>query len=200
MTTLVAIYVFDRMEVLDFAGPFSVFSTAARLKAREQPDAPGLFEVVIVAESMNGVRARGGLILNPHFTISSHPGTDILVIPGGNITAELMKDNVVKWVGESARTARITAAVCTGAFFLAKAGLLEGREVTTHWEDIDDLQSAYPGIKVIRDRRWVDTGNIVTSAGISAGIDMSLHLVERLVGEDLAVRTARQLDYEWRRS
>jgi transcriptional regulator GlxA family with amidase domain len=199
MTDMIAIYIFDRMEVLDIAGPFAVFATAARLKARQQPDAPALFEVVTVAEQMESIRARGGLIIQPHFTISSHPGTDVLVIPGGNVAAELSKPNVIDWVADSARTARITAAVCTGAFLLGKAGLLDGREVTTHWEDIDDLQAAFPAVKVQKNRRWVDSGNIVTSAGISAGMDMSLHLVSRLAGEDLAVRTARQLDYEWRR-
>ena len=199
MTEMVTIYVFDRMELLDFAGPFAVFTTASRLKAREQPDSTGLFEVVTVAERMDTIRARGGFILQPHFTISSHPGTDLLIIPGGNVTAELMKANVIEWIGQSARTAKITASVCTGAFFLAKAGLLNGREVTTHWEDADDLQAAYPDVKVRKDRRWVDSGNIVTSAGISAGIDMSLHLIERLVGLDLAQRTARQMDYKWQR-
>ena len=198
MTDLVAIYMFDRMEILDFAGPFAVFSTASRLKAREHPDAPGLFEVVTVAEEMHTVRARGGLILQPHFTITSHPGTDLLLIPGGNVSAELKKKNVIDWVSDSAKTARITASVCTGAFFLAKAGLLDGRDATTHWEDVDDLQAAFPTIRVQKGKRWVDTGNIVTSAGISAGIDMSLHLVARLVGEELAVRTAKQMDYEWR--
>ena len=106
---------------------------------------------------------------------------------------------MIDWIRESAPTARITASVCTGAFFLAKAGLLKGREVTTHWEDADELQAAYPDLKVRKDRRWVDSGQIVTSGGISAGIDMSLHLIERLVGLDLAQRTARQMDYEWRR-
>lgn len=199
MTDLIAIFLFDRMEVLDFAGPFAVFSTAARLKARQQPDAPGLFEVVTVAERMNTIRARGGLIIQPHFTIASHPGTDLLVIPGGNVAAELDKPNVIEWIADSARTARITAAVCTGAFLLAKAGLLDGREATTHWEDVQDLQVSFPAVRVVKGHRWVDTGNIVTSAGISSGMDMSLHLVERLAGEELAVQTARQLDYDWRR-
>jgi len=199
MTELVAIYVFDRVEMLDFAGPFEVFTTASRLKAREHPDTTGLFEVVIVAEEMGSIRGRGGYILQPHFTIASHPGTDILIIPGGNIAAEIQKKQVVEWVGDSARSAKITASVCTGAFFLAKAGLLDGREATTHWEDADELQETFPAVKVRKDRRWVDTGNIVTAAGISAGIDMSLHLIERLAGLDLAVRTARQMDYAWQR-
>jgi transcriptional regulator GlxA family with amidase domain len=187
------------MEVLDFAGPFEVFATAARLRARQQPDAPALFEVVTVAEHMRTVRARGGLMVAPHFTIDSHPQTDILIIPGGNIATELAKGAVIAWIADAAKSARITASVCSGAFFLAKAGLLDGREATTHWEDLEDLQSQNPQVLVRKDRRWIDTGSIVTSAGISSGIDMSLHLVSRLAGEELAVQTARQMDYPWQR-
>jgi transcriptional regulator GlxA family with amidase domain len=198
MTDMVSIFIFDRMEVLDFAGPFEVFATASRLKARQQPDAPALFEVVTIAEQMHTVRARGGLMLVPHFNFASHTQTDILIIPGGNITAELAKPSVIDWIADSAQSARITASVCTGAFFLAKAGLLDKKEATTHWEDTDDLQSQFPLVNVKKDRRWIDTGAIVTSAGISAGIDMSLHLVARLAGEDLALRTAHQIEYKWK--
>jgi transcriptional regulator GlxA family with amidase domain len=92
---------------------------------------------------------------------------------------------------------RITPSVCTGAFLLAKAGLLNGRSATTHWEDIADLRDQFPEVCVLEHRRWVDEGRVVTSAGISAGIDMSLHLVERLAGRALALATARQLDVDW---
>jgi transcriptional regulator GlxA family with amidase domain len=101
-------------------------------------------------------------------------------------------------VRETARAATIAASVCSGAFFLARAGLLDGKRATTHWADIDDLASEYPQVTVQRDTRWVDLGQIVTSAGVSAGIDMSLHLVSRLTGTELALQTARNMEYSWR--
>lgn len=197
MTNMVSIFIFDRMEVLDFAGPLEVFATASRLKARQQPAAPALFEVITIAETMRTVRARGGLMITPHFTFTSHPQTDILIVPGGNIAAELANQAVIAWIVEAARSARITASVCTGAFLLAKAGLLEGLEATTHWEDMEDFQKQFPGVRVCTDRRWVDCGSILTSAGVASGIDMCLHLVARLAGEELAQRTARQMEYAW---
>jgi transcriptional regulator GlxA family with amidase domain len=109
----------------------------------------------------------------------------------------LERDNIIKWIAQTAAGTELTASVCTGAFLLAKAGLLHGRTVTTHWEDIADFRRMFPGIAVRENTRWVDEGKIVTSAGISAGIDMALHLVTRLEGEELALRTARQMDYDW---
>ena len=200
MTELVSIYIFNRMEILDFAGPAEVFSTASRLVARQQPNAPTLFEVMTVAEKQDTVVTRGGLIIQPHFTIDAHPHTDLLVIPGGRHDGELKKDNVVDWLGYAAQTARITASVCTGSFLLAKTGLLDGKQATTHWEDLDDFQAMFPRVNVVRNQRWVDNGSLVTAAGISAGIDMSLHLVARLAGEDLAMRTAHQMEYNWQPS
>ena len=94
----------------------------------------------------------------------------------------------------------MTASVCIGAFLLAKTGLFDGKTVTTHWEDLDDLRAQFPGLAVRGGTRWIDEGTIATSAGISDGIDLSLHLVERLEGEELAVRTARQMDYAWQRA
>jgi transcriptional regulator GlxA family with amidase domain len=96
-----------------------------------------------------------------------------------------------------ASTASITASVCTGAFLLAQAGLLDGQQATTHWEDVPELRRLFPSIKVVEGKRWVEVGSIVTSAGISAGIDMSLHLVARLAGDELAHKTARQMQYDW---
>lgn len=97
-----------------------------------------------------------------------------------------------------AARAELTASVCTGAFLLGKAGLLDGKRATTHWEDVADLRAMFPQVRVIEGARWVDEGSVVTSAGISAGLDMSLHVVARLAGSELAARTARQMQYEWR--
>ena len=108
--------------------------------------------------------------------------------------------DLTDWLRRAAPRARRTVAVCTGAFLLARAGLLDGRRVTTHWEDLDDLRRLFPALVVESGEHWIDTGAIVTSAGISAGLDMSLHLVSRLASLELAERTARQMDYVWRRA
>ncbi len=200
MTRNVGIYIFDEIEVLDLGGPFKVCSTASRMKARLQPGAAKPFEVFTIAETIRPVRARGGLMVQPAFDITNHPMIDVLIVPGGVVTAELERPAVVEWIARTAGKVSLTASVCTGAFLLAKAGLLRGKTITTHWEDIADFRTMFPDIPVRADARWVDAGEIVTSAGISAGLDMSLHLVARLESEELAVRTARQMDYDWQRS
>lgn len=197
MTRTVGIYLFDDVEVLDFAGPFEVFSTASRLKSRLDPQSPVLFEVVTIADDKRIVCARGGLKVLPDVEITAHPHLDVLVIPGGIVTAELKRKQIIDWIARTASKTQITASVCTGAFLLGQAGLLKGKRATTHWEDIDDLRSMFPEIDVQAEARWVDNGQIVTSAGISAGIDMSLHLVSRLESQELAVKTARQMEFEW---
>jgi len=197
LTRTVGIYLFDDVEVLDFAGPFEVFSTASRLKSRLDPQSPVLFEVVTIADDKRIVCARGGLKLMPDFEITTHPHLDVLVIPGGIVTAELKRKQIIEWIARTASKTQITTSVCTGAFLLGQAGLLKGKRATTHWEDIDDLRSMFPEIDVQAEARWVDNGQIVTSAGISAGIDMSLHLVSRLESQELAVKTARQMEFEW---
>ena len=197
MTVKVGIFVFPDVEVLDFAGPYEVFTTAARVSLRQNPAAGRPFEVFTVAESAATFKARAGLTVLPDFALGQHPAIDLLIVPGGVVTAELEKPVVVDWIAATAVQARITAAVCTGAFLLGQAGLLDGRRATTHREDIADLRRDFPQIDVVSDRRWVDEGSVVTSGGISAGIDMSLHLVERLAGRDLALRTAHQMEYRW---
>jgi transcriptional regulator GlxA family with amidase domain len=200
MTRNVGIYIFDEIEVLDLGGPFEVFSTASRMKARLSPGSDKPFEVFTIADTIRSVRARGGLKIQPDFDLTKHPGIDVLVIPGGVVTAELKRDAVIQWIARMSAEASLTASVCTGAFLLAQAGLLRGKTITTHWEDIDEFRALFPDIPVRGDQRWVDSGQLITSAGISAGLDMSLHVVERLEGEQLAVRTARQMDYDWRRT
>ena len=199
MTRNVGIYIFDEIEVLDLGGPFEVFSTASRMKSRLQPGVEKPFEVFTVADAIRPVRARDGLMLQPNFHMANHPDMDIFIVPGGVVTAELKRDSIIKWIAQTAARSSLTASVCTGAFLLGKAGLLGGKTITTHWEDIDDFRAMFPDIPVQGKKRWVDAGTIVTSAGISAGLDMSLHLVARLDSEELAVRTARQMDYDWQR-
>ena len=197
MTHNVAIFVFDDVEVLDFAGPYEVFTTAARMHARTDAKAPPLFNVFTVGQTASPLRARAGLSVYPDHHFAHHPPIDLLIIPGGVVTAELARPEVSKWITNASARSKLTASVCTGAFLLAKAGLLDGKKATTHWEDIDDFKSMFPSVQVQTNVRWVDEGKIISSAGISAGIDMSLHLVERIAGRALAERTARQLDFDW---
>ena len=197
MTATVGIFVFENVEVLDFAGPYEVFTTASRLHGRAHPSDADLFQVFTIGRTGAPVRARAGLSVHPDYHFGNHPSIDILVIPGGVVTQELSELDVASWIAASARVARLTASVCTGAFLLAQAGLLNGKSATTHWEDIEDLQNMFPALKVLTGKRWVDEGAVVTSAGISAGIDMCLHLVERVAGRELAIKTAHQMEFDW---
>jgi transcriptional regulator GlxA family with amidase domain len=198
LTTLqVGIYVYDEAEVLDFAAPYEVFSTASRVQARAAPGTAVPFAPWLVAETRRPVTARAGFVVEPRYSIEHHPPLDVLVIPGGVHTAELTKDHVTAWIARQHDETKVTASVCTGSFLLTRAGVLAGGEATTHWEDCSDLERELPGLLVRRDRRWTEHGRVLTSAGISAGLDMSLRIVARLAGEDLAKRTARQIDYSW---
>jgi transcriptional regulator GlxA family with amidase domain len=193
-TYFVAIYVFPHVEVLDFAGPFEVFTTASRVSLRQNPSDPLPFTVCTVAKSHSPVTARAGLRILPDHGFDTCPQPDLVLIPGGVVDAEMADAEVLQWIRNCSQTATITASVCTGAFLLAKAGLLEGKSATTHWEDIPDLRAQFPRLAVKEDVRWIDSGKVVTSAGIAAGLDMSLHLVSRLTSRSLATLTARQLD------
>lgn len=198
MTISIAIYLFDDVEALDFAGPYEVLTTASRVSRRRDPAAGDPFAVFGVARDAGLVRARAGLAIRADHTIADHPPIDVLVVPGGVVTRELERPEVVHWIADQHAKAQLTASVCTGAFLLAKAGILDGIAATTHWEDIADLRAMFPSVTVVEGRRWVEQGRVVTSGGISAGIDMSLHLVERLAGRDLALATARQMEFDWR--
>ncbi len=191
----VGILIFDDVEVLDFCGPFEVFSVAARIAADEPP----AFTVFTVAERAGLVAARGGLRVRPDYTLADHPPIDLRVVPGGwGTRREVGNAALIAWIARVAAGARLTTSVCTGAFLLAKAGLLEGRAATTHWQSLDRLAATYPDIEVRRETRGGDEGVVVTSAGTSAGIDMSLHMVERLLSRERAEATARHMEYDWR--
>jgi len=198
MPTFVGIYVYPDVEVLDFTGPYEVFTTATRLALRDGHPPP--FSTSTIAARKGLVRARAGLVVQPNYNFANHPTIDLLIVPGGVVTNELENPEVVRWIEKTAAQAGLTASVCTGAFLLAKANVLYAHKVTTHWEDISDLKAMFPLLKVVEGCRWVDTGRYVTSAGISAGIDMSLHLVERIAGSELAEATARQMDFDWRKN
>ena len=193
----VGILVFDAVEALDFAGPYEVFTTASRVFGKRKPGAATLFEVACISRDGQPVRARAGLRVLPEHSFANHPPCDLLVVPGGVVDAAMACPHTLAWIARTAAQAQITASVCTGAFLLAASGVLHTEQVTTHWEDIADLRNQFPALTVVDGPRWIDNGRVVTSAGISAGMDMSLHLVARLAGQDLAERTARQMDYRW---
>ena len=194
----VGILIFDGVEVLDFCGPFEVFSVAMAHSSdgEEHP----LFRVLTIAERMDLVRCTGGLLVQPHHAIADHPPLDVMVVPGGRGTRRERTNAVLlDWIAEQDRRTSLMTSVCTGAFLLAATGLLDGRRATTHWASLDWLREHHPAIDVRADERVVDEGRVVTSAGISAGIDMALHIVARLHGDAIAAETARHMEYDWRR-
>ncbi len=189
----VAILVFPGVELLDFAGPFEVFS-AARLTFDA---AERLFDVFTVAESPEPIRCNNPVTVVPDHTLVSCPPADILVIPGGiGVRSAVNRAPLVDWLRERAAAAEITTSVCTGSFLLAQAGLLEGRAATTHWGSTQRMRDTFPGMDVRERTRWVDEGAVVSSAGVSAGIDMALHIVRRLHGAQAARTTARWIEYD----
>ena len=144
------------------------------------------------------VTARGGYQVCPSYDFSNSPEIGVLIVVGGVHTKELNKPQVIEWIARTAQQANLVASVCgAGAFLLAEAGILDSKNVTTHWEDIPTLREMYPKLIVHEGVRWVDEGSVVTSGGISAGIDMSLHLVAKLHSVDLAQRTAIQMAFDW---
>ncbi len=191
----VGILIFDEVEVLDFCGPFEVFSVA-RATEKTNHDLP-LFNALIIAEKAGVVRCRGGLLVQPHHTIADHPPLDILVVPGGQGTRrERTNQTLLDWIATQDRRTSLMTSVCTGAFLLAASGLLDGRRATTHWGSIDLLREHHPAVDVRSDERVIDEGRIITSAGVSAGIDMALAIVARLYGRATAEATARQMEYD----
>jgi transcriptional regulator GlxA family with amidase domain len=191
----VGILVFDDVEVLDFAGPFEVFSVARRVG--ENADSQALFKALTIAEEQRTIVCRGGLLVQPHHTTRDHPPLDILVVPGGQGTRrERLNARLLDWISEQDKRTTLITSVCTGAFLLAERGLLDGKRATTHWSSVNWMGEQYPKVRLLADARFVDEGHVITSAGISAGIDMSLHVVARLFGEESAAWTARRMEYE----
>jgi transcriptional regulator GlxA family with amidase domain len=190
----VAILIFDDVELLDFAGPFEVFSSVRNLTGEHER----LMDVFAVAESLAPVRCRNGLVVQPERSLDECPPVDVLVIPGGaGVRPALERSNLVEWVRTRAQEAELTVSVCTGSFLLARAGLLSGRQATTHWERISEMRERFPDVEIVEDERWVDTGEIITAAGVSAGIDVALHVVRRLYGADVARATALGIEYDY---
>ena len=191
----VGILVFPEVEVLDFCGPFEVFSvTRLNEERRRQDSSP--YEVLIIAENPGVVAATGGLKVVPDHTLEDCPPIDVLVIPGGwGTRSEMKNDRLIGWISERARQVTTVTSVCTGALLLGKAGLLDGKRATTHWRVLDEMRGWFPAVNVIDDQHVVEEGDLITSAGISAGIDMALRVVARHHGEVVARATARYMEY-----
>lgn len=205
MTRSVAILLFNEIEVLDFAGPFEVFGVTGRQSGQTRFQNPP-FRVFTVAEQ-GPVYARNGLCITPTYLLNDHPQADVLVIPGGGgvhadgtnygSRREMNNPAVLNWVKRQAERAEIVLSVCTGSLILGKAGLLDGLAATTHYLAVAGMQQAAPQTELRPTERWVDNGKVITSAGISAGIDASLHVVSKLHGPAEATETARYMQYDY---
>jgi len=194
-TRFVGIVIYDEVEVLDVAGPFEVFSVASRVARAGFGSAAPPFDVSLLSHDGAPVSARNSFVMTPHHTIAEAPPLDVVIVPGGVQDALETDPGVLAWIRSAVGSAEVVASVCTGAFVLAASGVLDGLEVTTHWEDAPALAERYPAVRLRTDRRWIDHGRVATAAGISAGIDLALHLVGRLTTADLANATARQMEY-----
>ncbi|MBM2812933.1 MAG: transcriptional regulator containing an amidase domain and an AraC-type DNA-binding domain [Chloroflexi bacterium] len=198
-TRNVGIVIFDDVEVLDFSGPFEVFSiaNAVVLQAGDRP-----FNVFLVAQEQRPYLASGGLPglgyrVLPDYTLETAPHLDVLVAPGGAGTrVEDTNETLLDWLRATVPSTEVAASVCTGAFLLAAAGVLNQRRATTHVRQIDRFRETFPRVEVVEGVRWVEDGNLISSAGVSAGIDLALHVVSRLLGPEIAGRTARSMQYQ----
>ncbi|MBN1499822.1 MAG: DJ-1/PfpI family protein [Spirochaetes bacterium] len=187
------ILIFNEVEVLDFAGPFEVFSISENPHTKEN-----LFNVFTIAQHSDSITARNGLKVIPDYTFSDFPDMDILIIPGGYGAEEIEIHNTVllNWIKEADSRVKTIASICTGAFLLAESGVISSHEVTTHWMDIERLQRNYPGLRVAANRKFVDQGHVLTSGGISAGIELSLYIVSKYSSMKTAVNTAKRIEYD----
>lgn len=186
-----AVFVFEGVQIIDYTAPWEVFGHAY------VGDRPA-FQIYSVAQKAGPITTAMGMSVNPKYTFGNAPKADVLLLPGGNVDAHMDDPEVKRWIQETAKNAEIVLSVCNGAFYLGRAGLLDGLEATTFAGLLDELQQAAPKARVVRDRRFVDNGKIITSAGLSSGIDGALHVIERLLGKGNAQVAATALEYDWR--
>ena len=193
----VGIVVFPDVEVLDFCGPFEVFSVTRLDEARRREE-PSPFEVWLVAERPGPLVTTGGMKVIPDHTLDTFPPLEVLVVPGGwGTRAEIKNARLLAWIAERARQVETLTSVCTGSMLLGQAGLLDGRRATTHWRSLPWMRESFPAVTVEEKLHVVEDGHVLTSAGISAGIDMALRVVARYHGEDVARTTARTMEYRY---
>jgi transcriptional regulator GlxA family with amidase domain len=191
----VGILVFEDIEVLDFCGPFEVFSVT-RLNEEKRREESSPFNVFLVAATKEPVVTTGGMRVLPDFDLDDCPALDVLVVPGGwGTRKEMNNEPLLRWIADRSRQVEILTSVCTGALLLGKAGLLDGKRATTHWRSLDWMQELFPKTTIEKQLRVVEEGPLFTSAGISAGIDMALKVVSRYFGEVVARATAKHMEY-----
>jgi putative intracellular protease/amidase len=185
-----AIFIFDGVQIIDYTGPFEVLGQAHDANRR-------LFNVYTVAEKAGPITTNMGMTVVPKYTFEDMPKADVLVLPGGGVDRHLENAKVIKWVQETAGQAEYVMSVCNGAFYLGKAGLLDGLTATTFYGLIPELKELAPKARVVSDQRFADNGKIITTAGLSSGIDGALHLVERVAGRGYAQEVALNMEYNW---
>lgn len=193
----VGIVIFDNIEVLDFCGPFEVFSVT-RLNEDKRREEPSPFEILLVAQESRPITTTGGMKVIPDCSFQTCPELDILVVPGGwGTRKEIENQRMLDWLRERASEVETLTSVCTGSMLLGVAGLLDGLQATTHWRSLDWMRDSFSAVSVQYDKHVVEDGRVVTSAGISAGIDMALKVVARYCGEQTARTTARHMEYPY---
>lgn len=189
----VGVLIFEDMETIDMAGPLAVFSIAGRA------DNLSHFTVYSVAQSRTPVQARSNLTFLPRYSMRDCPPPDILVVPGGLGTRrEATNPTLLNWIRRTAEKAMYVLSVCTGSLLLARTGLLDGLTVTTHHKAADLVRQAAPRAEVVVGPRWVDNGHIITSGGLTSGIDAAFYLLSKALGPEEAVKTADYMEYDWR--
>lgn len=192
----VAVLLFDGVQIIDYSAPYEVFSGA------------GLYNVYTVGQTLDPIRTSGGpgaARIVPKYSFADHPKPDILIVPGGGgsqpgdpgVGSQRGNQALIRWIQEQSRGATTVLSVCNGAFLLASAGLLDGLEATTFWGMLDDLKKAAPKTRVVSDRRYVDNGKVITTAGLSSGIDGSLYVLSKLNGVGKAKQVALNMEYNW---
>jgi putative intracellular protease/amidase len=180
----VAILIFDGVQIIDYAGPYEVFGQAG-------------FNTFTVAEKAEPLTTAMGMIVTPNFSLDGSPKPDIIVIPGGYVDRTVESPKAIKWIRDNEKDARHVLSVCNGAFILARTGLLDGLSTTTFYDLIDELKKSAPKTKVLSDRRYVDNGKFISTAGLSSGIDGALHVVSKVQGPAKAQMVALNMEYNW---
>jgi transcriptional regulator GlxA family with amidase domain len=186
-----AILIFNNVEVLDFTGPYEVFSTANTEYGTK------IFNVYTVAEKDEEIKSANGLKIIPDYTLTKSPSPDILIIPGGNgRKIEMNNPVLLNWIKEKFSSLEFLLSVCTGSFILGKTGLLDGAKAATHHYSYEEFKKTFPNIELVKNVKFVDNGKIITAAGVSSGINMSLHMISKLFGEELKHKTARHIEFD----
>jgi transcriptional regulator GlxA family with amidase domain len=190
----VGVLLFDGAEELDYSGPYEVFSVANRVAA--QSGLPRPFDLITIGEHAGPVESAGGLRVLPDIAMDQSLEIDLLLVPGGAGTRRGQDiAPTIRFIEAMYPKVKIMASVCTGAFLLARAGLLRGVRATTHWASLDVFRQAFPETRVVDDARFVDEGHIMTAGGITAGIDLALYIVEKTIGSEIAEKTAKRMEY-----